>query len=123
APARIRRSAVSVSSQGAAQASGVAPSACGVFTSTCCCSKERTASWFRFFAASTSRRSPLVPAKLAIDSRGATHQIPNFLTLMLIFVPHFNEFWHPPEYVIRPTEASTCLRPRQRRRNGLLPGF
>ena len=42
----------------------------------------------------------LLAAKLEIDSTGANHQIPNFLTLTLIFVPHFTEFWRPPEYFI-----------------------
>src|SRR5207248_9087487 len=110
APARIRRSAVSMSSQCAAQASAVAPSDWGVFTSTCCCSKERTASWFRPFAASTSRRSPPAAAKPAIDSNGASHQIPNFLILTFIFVPHLAEFLYPPEYVFPRTP--TCRIPK-----------
>ena len=72
APARISSSAVSRSSSRTAQCSAVVPSICGALTSAFRCSRERTASLFRFMAASAS--SLLAAPTLTADSKTTTQQ-------------------------------------------------
>ena len=86
ARARISRSAVSRSSQWAAQCSAVAPSGCARFTSIFCASKARAAARSRFLTASTSRRSVAAAATLATNTRGHIHRPTAFGASTTIFV-------------------------------------